>query len=61
VADLAERDTFTDVRRSTETSALYAIELLQSDYHRFEYHQILLTRYTGYAFLKARSNSFVTL
>jgi hypothetical protein len=61
VADLVERDPFTAIRRSTENSVLYAIELLQSDYHRSEYHQIVLPPYTGYAFATARGDASVTL
>ena len=45
-----ERDTFTAIRRSTENSVLYAIELLQSDYQRSEYHQIVLAPIYGLCF-----------
>ena len=55
------RDTFTAIRRSTESSVLYANELLQFDCHRSEYRQIVLARYTDYAFAMARGNVSVTL
>jgi hypothetical protein len=60
-ADLMARDTFTAICRSTESSVLYANELLQCDCHRSEYRQIVLARGTGYAFVSASGNASVTL